>query len=391
VKAALVVVALASAVAACAAEAEIPPPSEVVPQQGAAEATDRIDLGELTPGSEATFDIPEGTLGFNVTVQGDDTAQIGVEALVSPSGEKVVDAFFLPGATADHRMAVIGGRGASAVSVPQSNATATRAVEHGTWRVVVSGIVPNASKTGTKSSSEIPEGARSTHPLQVTVALQRTEDGEFHGGELDLHVWVPDGLRVHDPDPVHDVSASGAANDRSLAKRIDAFYEDLERLFGISRGRVTFHAIDRSFLSVNGGNARAAIAKQATRDGSPSMHVALTNDLVMGDGESILGYCAGIPGSATASGAVSSAIVVAIYDGGTAANDAITILHEMGHFAGLMHNEESDGVPDLLADTPSHDANNLMAPDGPLKAAVVSPSQVRIVRGSAIYRAKRVR
>src|SRR5688572_32182394 len=54
----------------------------------------------------------------------------------------------------------------------------------GTWKVIVSGIVPDATKGGSKSSSALPSGPRSTRPLRVRVSLQRTSDGEFHGGEL---------------------------------------------------------------------------------------------------------------------------------------------------------------------------------------------------------------
>lgn len=387
-KLSLVVAALASTVAACApgTEANVPPPTEVASQEDPKERS--IDLGELPPGEETTFEIPEGALGFNITVEGDDSAQIGVESLVSPSGEKVVDGFFLPGATPDGRMAVIGRRGSSAVSVPQSNATATRPVEHGTWKVVVAGIVPDATKSGSKSSAALPSGARSTRPLRVRVSVQRTTDGEFHSGELDMHVWIPDGLRVHDPGPLHDVSAATAKDDPSIAKRVDVFYEDLAQLFGIERGKVTFHAIDRSFLAATSGDARAEITKQAKGDGSPALHVVLTNELAYGEGDTILGYSGGIPGSAVASGTARSSIVIALYEDGTATNDALTILHEMGHFVGLMHDIDYDGTLDLLADTPTKAVNNLMAPDGPMGAAVVSPSQVRIVRGSAIYRAR---
>lgn len=391
-KISLVAAAMAMTTVACAEEGAAPLP-EIAARAPEAEdaSSERIDLGELTPGSEATFEIPAGTLGFNVTVEGDDAAQIGVESLVSPSGEKVVDGFFLAGSTPDERMAVIGGRGASAVSVPQSNATATRPVEHGTWKLVASGIVPDATKGGSKSSAALPNGAPSTRPLRVTVAVQRTSDGEFHGGELDLHVWIPDGLRIHDPEPLHEVKGATAKDDRAIAKRVDTFYADLEELFGIERGNVTFHAIDQSFLSATSGDARAATTAQAKGDGARALHVVFTNHLAYGEGDSILGYSGGIPGSAFANGTVRSSILVALYDGETAANDALTILHEMGHFVGLMHSEDYDGTPDLLADTPNQDTRNLMAPDGPRGGTVVSPSQVRIMRGSAIYRAKRVR
>jgi hypothetical protein len=222
----------------------------------------------------------------------------------------------------------------------------------------------------------------------VRIAVQRTSDGEFHGGELDLHVWMPDGLRVHDPEPLHEVRAAEASSDQSIGKRVDLFFEGLDALFGIARGRVTYHAIDASFLSATSGDARAAIAAQAKGDGSPALHVVLTNELAYSEGDSILGYSGGIPGSAIASGSVRSSIVVALYDGESAANDGLTVLHEMGHFVGLMHAQDYDGTLDLLADTPAKDPSNLMAPDGPMGAAVVSSSQVRVVRGSAIYRAQ---
>jgi hypothetical protein len=392
VRLSFVIAVLAVTTVACGSEADVAPDKGMAspPSPPADETTKaRIDLGDVLPGREVTFDVPAGTLGFNITVEGDANSQIGVESLVSPSGEKVVDGFFLPGANPDARMAVLGGRGASALSVPQSDGTATRPVEHGTWKVVASGIVPDETSSKNKSSAALPTGPRITTPLHVTVAIQRTSDGEFHGGELDLHVWMPAGLRAHDPDPIHEVTSP--EGDRSIAKRIDLFYEDLESLFGIARGRVQFHSIDASFRSATSGDARAAACAQAEHDGSPALHVVLTNELSYGGGETILGYSGGIPGSALASRSARSAIVVALYENGTAANDALTVLHEMGHFVGLMHDVDYDGTVDLLADTPTKAVDNLMAPDGPKGAPLVSPSQMRIVRGSAIYRAKRVR
>ncbi len=92
---------------------------------------------------------------------------------------------------------------------------------------------------------------------------------------------------------------------------------------------------------------------------------------------------------------VRSSIAVALYDDQPASYDAVTILHEMGHFVGLMHSTDHDGTEDLLEDTPvcaekakrCADEDNLMALDAPAFRPLVSPSQVRIVRGSPIYRA----
>ncbi len=242
------------------------------------------------------------------------------------------------------------------------------------------------------------QGDPVTTPLRVTVKLQRTGDGAFHGGELDLHVYVPEGLRVTDPDPVHVVA--DPASDRALAKRVDVFYAELERLFGIGRGTVAFHRIDARWLHATTGDGSARLIAQASAPAGPALHVVLTNELSYGGGEALLGYSVGLPGAAGTPSTVRSAIAVALYDDGSAQNDAVTFLHEMGHFAGLMHSTDYDGTPDLLDDTPTCTASakscsanddNLMAPDGPARAAVVSPSQVRVVRGAPFYRATRAR
>jgi hypothetical protein len=127
-----------------------------------------------------------------------------------------------------------------------------------------------------------------------------------------------------------------------------------------------------------------------------ALHLVFTNHLSYTDGPPLLGYSVGLPGAANSSSTVRSSIAVALYGDQSAENDAITMLHEMGHFVGLMHSNDYDGTPDLLADTPTcegkrtcGDINNLMAPDGPLRidGTEVSASQVRVMRGSPIYRA----
>ncbi len=40
--------------------------------------------------------------------------------------------------------------------------------------------------------------------------MQVTSDGAFHDGSLDLHVYVPLGLPIQDPEPEHVVSAASA-------------------------------------------------------------------------------------------------------------------------------------------------------------------------------------
>ena len=352
-----------------------------------------IDLGDVAPSAEGAFDVPEGTLGFNVSVLGDAAARVGVASLIAPDGTRVVTDYALAGSRAK---IALGNRGASAVSYPQTSATAQKPVPAGRWRVVVGGVVVPPNATPDKSNTSMPAGAAVESPLRVVVRVQRASTGAFQGGELDTHVYVPRGMRIHDPDPLHEVVAEKLATDASLARRVDAFYDELQRLFGIGRGAVTFHAIDGSFRSATTGDARAALIAQATAEAPQALHVVFTNEMSYGGGAPLLGYSVGLPGIANAAGTVRSAISVALYPDQTATNDAVTMVHEMGHFVGLLHTLDDDGSVDPLDDTATCDtrtktcaaADNLMAPDGPLRTANVSPTQVRIVRGSPIYRAR---
>lgn len=352
-----------------------------------------IDLGDVQPGRAITIDVPPDALGFVVVVSGADGGRVGIESLRDPSGHAVVDAFVPEGAA---QQVALGNRGLGTIAVPMTNATATRPLASGRWTLTTGGITPDPNTPVDKSPGARVTGDPITTPLHVTVHVQRSNDGAFHGGTLDLHVYVPDGLRVHDPDSVHVVR--DPASDASLARRVDVFYEELDRLFGISRGQVAFHAIDARFAHATTGDARASLIAQATVASGPALHVVLTNELSYGSGgETLLGYSVGLPGAPNTVGTVRSAIAVGLYDTSDAHNDAITFLHEMGHFAGLLHSVDYDGTPDLLDDTSGCDANagksciddNLMAPDGPVHAAQVSPSQVRIVRGAPFYRATR--
>jgi hypothetical protein len=349
-----------------------------------------VDLGDINPDVPVTLTVPAGALGFNVVVRGDVGAFVGIESLVSPSGVTSVAQFDAVGNT--KRMG-LGGRGIGAFSVPQTNATATAPLETGVWQLTVGGLVVDPSAPVNKDKGAPTQGTPVTTPLHVTVAFQMTDDGAFHGGELDLHVYVPDDLSIEDPGPGHTIRAADAPNDPALQRRIDVFYSELERLFGVRRGNVSFHAIDAAYRVADNGQAQADLMSQAVAVQGQALHVVLTNEL---QHQLLVGITLGEPGAANIPTTRLSAISVGFYPKAVADDDGVTILHEMGHFVGLAHTTDYDLTPDLLDDTPActnpklvdcPDADNLMWPDVVLGPVRVSPSQVRVMRGSSIYRA----
>lgn len=345
-----------------------------------------VSLGPLVPGVPLEFDVPAGTLGFTLSVVSDAT-ELGIRSLTTPSGRAAVTDFTPEGGT---RPIGRGTRGAATVGMPASTRSVSDAAPlSGRWTATIEG----------------PAGA------PVTLRLQTTADGAFHGGVLDLDVYVPDGLIVHDPDPPHAVVPGRASEDPCLSRRVQLFFGFLEKLVGIRGGDVRFHRIDASYRSATSGNARAALLS-AAREDRRGLAIVLTNEMSYGNGgakggdakggtagdgaDSLLGYSVGLPGMVDAAGQPHGAIGVALGPDVPAKDDALTILHELGHFAGLMHTTDDDAV-DLFEDTPSctnvgkqcPDATNLMAFSGPLGGIVLSPSQVRVMRGSPFFRATR--
>ena len=69
-------------------------------------------------------------------------------------------------------------------------------------------LAPNAAIDKTKKAPIV--GTPLTTNVRVTISVQKTDDGAFHGGALDLEIYVPDDLTVEDPGPRHTVRADAA-------------------------------------------------------------------------------------------------------------------------------------------------------------------------------------
>ena len=338
-----------------------------------------LELGEIQPDVDVPFEVDEGTLGFHVQLRSTSPFPGGIERIVDPAGELVFDQYSPVGSP------VPLGWGQSAdgyaATVIPNNVPAT--VRPGTWLLRAGGT-----------------------PADARVYLQRTDDGAFHGGELDMHVYIPDGLLIEDPTPSHALTAADAPNDEAVALRIDTFYSALEDLFGIGRGEVTFHAIDASYLQIlDDVTFRALIAESASGGDGQQLHMAWVSHLEPWPDFNVWGVSPRVPGDTLTAGTPQSAVALAVTPMFSAVGDGFTMLHEVGHFMGLSHTTELTGLyQDPLVDTPfcpdiamapqsCADRTNLMFPTywgatGGV-GVTVTESQRRIVRASPSYRALR--
>lgn len=348
--------------------------------------TGATDLGSVTAGTELTFDVPAHTAGFTLVVDGTVTPDdfLGVQELTAPDGTSLVRDFDDVRAPS-RKLSGAAGTGVGTLRFPLVDDFARESVPAGKWKVRLGG------------STRVTGGAKG----EVTAFL-----GQVHGslllqpesaaGAFDVQLYVPDGLNVGG----HTVSAATAADDSEMKLRVDSLFAQVQRLYGIERGTVTFHAIDARFKNVTGEDAVNEAHQQATLGGR--VQIVLTNVLdPEGVGE-ISGLCSCLPGAPGTSGNVCSSVLVSFRSSSPAWQDATTAVHELGHFVGLEHSTQLDGEADGLADTPActdtskgglthcPDHNNLMFPSVNLSddelSVTVSPTQRALFRASALYR-----
>jgi hypothetical protein len=359
------------------------------------------DLGEVGP--EFTFDVPAGTLGFSL-----DVPKADVIGVWTPDGEPYVSNNVVRGAhLASPRLLV-----------PLTTDTLT--VTPGMWKVRLSRRSP------------------------VQIARQRTSDGAFHGGVLDLFVYLPSGVHAEDSlagvVPGDVIDAASAPKNPIFKAKIDAFFALTKRLLGLDRGAVEIHDVDAKYLRLPdpASQAEAHSLGRAAGDGRIGLRVLLTENL--GD-ESIRGFgpVAGGPfpnlpnntvlidvtdsDSPTFAEDRDDELATAREEGITTAGAfATTLLHETGHLWGLGHTSElltdppaaggaiplprlaplappdNDGLDDtgtcsqaMIGDPNAidacPDAHNLMFPAVTGSERVqLSPAQLRVLRGTAAYR-----
>ncbi len=341
---------------------------------GATEPVVVIELGAVVPGVPVSFVVPPNALGFHVTVESDrPSEELAVSAVTSPSGA-VVHQEATPFGGSHPTSETLFGTTAS-VQVPQSeHPDVMPKVLAGTWQVTF----------------------RGSGNLRAKVQIQSTPDGEFHGGNLELDVYLPVGLRIGEGPPV---TLANAATHREVRGRIDAFFANVQALFGLRNGSVRFHSIPSRFVTIEDRELEDVFRETRVAPKGQSLHVLLSQ---ADDESEWWGIAAGIPGAANAPGNEQSGVALASMPEADAELEGVVLAHEAGHFFGLNHTTELRGQSDPLADTPictnidvggldrCPDVKNVMFVAGAvLGAPEASPSQRRVVQGSPIFKAFR--
>ncbi len=338
----------------------------------------RIDLGPVTDGVPVSLAIPERTLGFQLVIQVDASTgaeAVGIERLASPTGEVVIEDY----AVAGHGVPIAGSPyGIGSVSIPLSSAASAMPVRAGTWT----------------ATFDFPAGKTA----RAHVLVRSTADGAFHGGKLDLRIYLPDGLSIADPGPAHVVTTTSAATDPAVTARLDSLFATLKTTFDLDRGAVEFLPLPSTFTTIDSDGERLDALSRTTpfADGF-GLHLVWTQQVTIG-GTTVWGNAAWIPGLPNTPQRWLSGVVIDVASGFPAAADGMTMVHELGHFLGLFHTTEANlTTHDPLADTaectamPCPDGRNIMfatfwgASGG---VGITATAQQRnVVWGSPWYRA----
>ncbi|MSP25667.1 MAG: hypothetical protein EXR75_10985 [Myxococcales bacterium] len=312
-------------------------------------------LGKIVSDVVTPFAVTADTLGFTVLVKsGAPYGRMGVRELSPPMSAPVIEDFTIPGVARE-----FSGYGLTAAGVPQSDALgAMPAVMPGTWNVTI------GDPTFAENSGD------------VSVWSRKTKDGLFHGGKLDVNVFL----------------IGGVTTEAYVTSTLAASFGNY---VGISLGDVAFYPLDAKFSVIDEMNYFDLMQASSPAVKTPALNVFVVWAFA-GELQDAIGIAAGIPGLGIAHGSNVSGVAWSPFDPNL---DPLIFRHEAGHLAGLFHTTEillgTGG--DALADTPScpdveqllggcPDAMNIMFPYANDANAAFTSMQAQVIRGSTLYR-----
>ena len=318
-------------------------------------ALEELDLGTVQLGQAIVFPVPDRTLGFTVLAATPAVDQvIGIYQLRHSGGNSVIYNFAMAG----HTLQVFADQGWCTCADPQSDSADAMPVQPGEWRVLL-GSDGSASEAG------------------VRVWARRTLDGAFHGGAVDVNVFV----------------APGTVDQSYLSQVISGLFP----WAGLDVGSVQYLALSSDYSHVaNQAAYRQMLMTSANVGSEPALNLFVVGSFG-GELQGAAGVAGGIPGSPMQHGTARSG--VAFIPTGNPGYDAVILTHETGHIGGLFHTSEmSVQETDPLSDTVEcdwgtmqgnpgacPDVSNVMFPIA-YGAVAFSPAQLKVIEGSAIYR-----
>jgi hypothetical protein len=318
----------------------------------------QVPLGNIPLGTGFSFDVPPTAIGFTLVanVPGDPTSPlaIGVDKLLAPDGVSIVEGYSLG---PQNQLFFYANNGIIAAAVPQSDDAEAMPVQSGTWQARIGDF-----------------GAGGPTSADVSLWLRQTADGLFHGGALDVNVFL----------------VNGVATQGQITSLLTQAYTNYA---GLELGAVQFFDLPDSFAVIDESNFQQAFHQTSVASNKPALNVLYVAAFA-GDFQGAGGVSSGLPGVPVMHGTNESGVVAMFF---ADAIDTIVLRHEGGHFGGLFHTSEFEpGMGDFLADTPlcpnaevilgnCPDAGNVMFPAAGFGLAL-SPMQQRVLQGSALYR-----
>jgi len=307
-------------------------------------------VGESVTDGPFPVDVTSTTLGLQAVARAkSDFADVTFSRLTAPSGAIVHDSI-LPNNGWEWT-----GFGTAAVLTPQVEHPETfPTLAPGTWTF----------------------DFHSASPTDVSVWRRSTADGAFHGGVLDVNIFIAGG--VVDEDYASETAAKAYSG-----------------WGGIELGDIRFFTVPDQYVTVDDNNLFDLLKETGIAPTRPAINIIAVGEIT-GSLEGAAGFATGIPGAPLDHGSQMSAVVwMATYSDFF---DPIILRHEGAHFGGLFHTSEFQaGLGDALGDTPlCTDANSMgelcpdydyiMFPTGGSGASIFSAEQSRVLQASATYR-----
>ncbi|MFQ5844704.1 MAG: zinc-dependent metalloprotease family protein [Planctomycetota bacterium] len=342
----------------------------------------QVPLDALNRTQELSFFVPPNGVSFTIeALGGSEAVPLGgplfLSSLRGPNGEIYVDE------SSPHTGPYFFERNWPAQGLFAPNALPFTPVNHAHFQL------PNTDRSdaqlapgGGSYSFRLASPGGALGSLRVRVVVERRTAGNAGQGHIRLNVFFAAGLALTPAAAPTDV-------------RFQTVLEEADRLLrqtGVGFGRVAYFKVpDPRFDFL----ATQADMDDLMRQSAAAPGRGVSVFLILGNAGGASGGAAAIPGGKTRGGPYSGVFVV--HDGSlSAADQALVVAHEIGHYLGLGHTRELPGVVpythDLITDTAECPAcpnppadNNLMDPVSPVtSSSVLTPGQAFVIRRNVL-------